>query len=69
MVNLETDAEGTALNESAVRMLQNMGLNAEGRLTHDVTGLVPRLISAAAEEYKAVLLALSPVTSGRLPPR
>ncbi|WP_398255989.1 hypothetical protein [Streptomyces sp. WSLK1-3] len=67
-MNLETDAEGTALNESAVRMLQNMGLNAEGRLTHDVTGLVPRLISAA-EEYKAVLLVLSPVTSGRLPPR
>ncbi|MCX5355641.1 universal stress protein [Streptomyces mirabilis] len=60
MVNLEDDAEGTALVANAVRMLQTMGINAEGRLAHGVTNLVPRLVSAAAAEYKADLLVLSP---------
>ncbi|MCX5355658.1 universal stress protein [Streptomyces mirabilis] len=60
VVSLETDAEGTMLLEAAVRMLQALGLKAEGRLTRGVTQVIPRLISDAADEFKADLLVLSP---------
>ncbi|MFL5999895.1 MAG: universal stress protein [Streptomyces sp.] len=60
VVSLETDADGTRLLEAAVHMLQASGLKAEGRLTRGVTQVIPRLISDAADEFKADLLVLSP---------
>ncbi|MFC8938961.1 universal stress protein [Streptomyces griseoincarnatus] len=60
VVTLENDAEGTALLDNAVRMLQATGIKAEGRLAHGLTSLVPSLIFDAAEEFKADLLVLSP---------
>ncbi|MEU5312265.1 universal stress protein [Streptomyces sp. NPDC021562] len=60
VVKLEEEGRGEAILEEALTTLRGLGLEPEGHLAHSLTNLVPSVISAAAEDFKADLLVVSP---------
>ncbi|NEC34653.1 universal stress protein [Streptomyces rubrogriseus] len=60
VVRLEDDTEAATLLREAIDFLRTEGTEADGRLVRALTEMVPSAISAAAEEFEADLLVLSP---------
>ncbi|CAL9330666.1 hypothetical protein SUDANB145_00059 [Streptomyces sp. enrichment culture] len=66
VVSLEDDTEAKAVLDEAVTGLRDTGVDAEGAVAHALTTQVATTISAAAEEWQADLLVLSPHHRGAL---
>ncbi|MGV9355389.1 universal stress protein [Streptomyces misionensis] len=60
VVRLEDDTEGAAVLREALDLLRSAGTPADGQLVQAMAEAVPAVIFAAAEEFKADLLALGP---------
>ncbi|MGV9937349.1 universal stress protein [Streptomyces olivaceoviridis] len=60
VVKLEEEDQGEVILEEALATLRGLGVEAEGHLAHSLTNQVPSVISAAAEDFKADLLVVSP---------
>jgi nucleotide-binding universal stress UspA family protein len=60
VLNLEEDDEGKAVLEESLTRLRELGVEAEGHLVRGLTHEVPAVISAAAEDFKADLIVVSP---------
>lgn len=57
---LEEENDGTAILDESLAELYELGVKADGRLVRGLTPEVPAFISAAAEDFKADLLIISP---------
>ncbi|CAM5332737.1 universal stress protein [Streptomyces fumanus] len=66
VVPLEDDAEAKAVVDEALAALREAGVEAEGTVTTTLTTQIATTIAAAAEEFDADLLVLSPHHRGSL---
>ncbi|GAA4811848.1 universal stress protein [Streptomyces ziwulingensis] len=66
VVPLEDDSEATTVLDEAVAVLRAAGVDAEGRIADALTTQTATTIAAAAEEFEADLLVLSPHRHGWL---
>ncbi|MBO1334359.1 universal stress protein [Streptomyces sp. VRA16 Mangrove soil] len=57
---LEEDDEGKTLLEESLAALRDLGVQADGQLVHGLIPEVPAIISAAAEDFKADLIVVTP---------
>ncbi|MFF5406648.1 universal stress protein [Streptomyces misionensis] len=66
VVPLEDDAEAKAILDEALAALRDAGVEAEGTVAYGLTTQIATTISAAAGEWQADLLILSPHHRGSL---
>ncbi|MFE9445126.1 universal stress protein [Streptomyces sp. NPDC006602] len=57
---LEEEDEGQAILKESLAALRDLGVQADGHLVRGLTPEVPAAISAAAEDFKADLMIISP---------
>jgi len=60
VMRLEEEDQGEAILEEALATLSGLGVKAEGHLAQGLTNQVPSVISAAAADFEADLLVVSP---------
>jgi nucleotide-binding universal stress UspA family protein len=57
---LEDENEGKAVLDESLAMLRDLGVQADGHLVQGLTPEVPAIIAAAAADFRADLLVISP---------